>query len=43
MHFQTIDMNAAKNFVLAFLGAIVLYAISYHFIENRRTRNGRGR
>ena len=30
----------AKNLVVAFLFALVLYAVTYHFIEYRRTRNG---
>ena len=29
-----------KHFILAFVIAVVLYAIAYNFIENRRTRRG---
>lgn len=32
--------NPAKHFILAFIIALVLYAISYSWIEHRRTRNG---
>ncbi|HVU99816.1 MAG TPA: hypothetical protein VHH88_00550 [Verrucomicrobiae bacterium] len=32
--------NPAKHFIAAFLIAVVLYVISYSFIEHRRVRNG---
>jgi hypothetical protein len=36
-------MNSAgplKHFILAFVIALLLYAVAYSFIEHRRTRNG---
>jgi hypothetical protein len=32
--------NPAKHFILAFVIALLGYALVYHFIENRRTRKG---
>src|SRR5262249_37506852 len=29
-----------KHFILAFVFALIGYAVCYHFIEHRRTRNG---